>query len=153
MGDSAGGAIAASIVMDKDFVNRYQIKTQVLIYPSLDYTMGTDSLAEYATGYMLEEEKIEWYVKNYLQHNENRKTVSPLHNNVYIGMPKTLVIVAKYDPLRDEGILYYEKVKTIGIDAELIQVDGVIHAFFLMEDLCQEQCNMTYTQISEFLNS
>lgn len=153
MGDSAGAALIASIVVDEAFVRRYKIKKQVLIYPSLDYTLSTDSSAKYAIGYLLEEAKMEWYFKNYLQNNEDRKLVSPLHNNVYVGMPETLIIVAEYDPLRDEGILYHEKIKLVGVKAKLIQVGGVIHGFFLMEDLCKDECNVTYIQISEFLNS
>lgn len=153
MGDSAGGALSASIIMDAEFVCRYKIKKQVLIYPSLDYTMSTDSVDKYATGYLLERAKKEWYFKNYLQNNEDRKTVSPLHSNVYVSMPKTLVIVAQYDPLHDEGVLYHEKLKSIGVETKLIEVDGVLHGFFLLEDLCKEECNTTYAKINAFLDT
>lgn len=151
IGDSAGGAITASITADRDFVLKNKIKQQVLIYPSLDYTVSTQSTETYGSGYLLEKEKMKWYFEASFQNNEDRKQISPLYQELYTEMPRTLIIVAEYDPLIDEAVLYQQKLTKNGTENKLIQVDGVVHAFFLLEDLCKEECTQAYTQIYNFL--
>ena len=151
IGDSAGGAIIASITADQEYVKKSNIKKQVLIYPSLDYTMSTESYDKYGTGYLLEKAKMAWYFENYFQNNEDRKAKSPLHGNFYSAMPDTLVVVAEYDPLIDEAKLYAENVITADAKCQLVTVPGVIHGFFLLQNLCNDVCNETYKKISDFL--
>ncbi len=152
IGDSGGAAVCASIVMDKEFVAIEQITKQVLIYPSLDYTLTSPSMDKFAEGYLLDKAKIAWYVENYLQNAEDRKSISPVYGEFYSSMPETMVITAAYDPLQDEGMAYYNNVVNIGVNAELIKVDGVIHAYLMLENLCAEECNKTYLEINKFLN-
>ena len=153
IGDSAGGALCASIAMDKEFVFVEQIKRQILLYPSLDYTGSSPSLTKFAEGYFLERSKMEWYFNNYFQNNEDRKAASPVYNEFYAKMPKTLIVVAEYDPLRDEGILYYNNGLSVSAEVELIDIKGVLHAFLLMDELCPEECAKTYQVMCEFLAS
>jgi len=152
IGDSAGGALCASISMDKEFVATHLINKQVLIYPSLDYTAVLPSTDKYGEGYLLEKEKMKFYFNSYLQNGIDPKRASPLHNEFYANMPKTLVVVAEYDPLHDEGILYQQYASQVGALAELFIVPGVIHAYLMLEDLCKEECNTTYQEIIQFLN-
>ena len=152
IGDSAGAAICTSIAMDQEFVAEEQIKKQVLIYPSVDYTLNSPSLDQFGTGYLLEKSKIEWYFNSYFQNDEDRKAVSPVYGEFYVGMPETLVIVASHDPLIDEGVAYYQKVSNAGVRAELFKVDGVIHAYLMMEELCKEECEITYQEMNKFLS-
>lgn len=151
IGDSGGGAFCASIIMDKEFVAVEQIKKQVLIYPSVDYTDSSVSFEKYGTGYFLEKVKMEWYFDNYFQNNEDRKAKSPLFGEFYSNMPKTLVIVASHDPLVAEGTAYYQNVINVGVNAELVKIDGLIHAYLMLENLCPEECAFTYQEIGKFL--
>jgi acetyl esterase/lipase len=151
MGDSAGGAICASMCMNQAFVAATNIKKQVLIYPSVDYTLTSPSLETLGVGYLLEKAKIKWYFNSCFQHNEDRKAVSPVYGDFYQDMPQTLVVVAAYDPLIDEGIEYYKKVQNAGVEAELLQVEGVVHAYLMLENLCPEECAETYQAINNFL--
>ena len=151
IGDSAGGALCASIVMDKEFVAVESITNQILIYPSLDYTLSLPSVNKFADGYLLEKNKMEWYFDNYFQSGEERKSKSPIYNEFYQKMPRTLVITASYDPLQDEGEVYYHNMIKVGAEAELIKVDGVIHAYLMLENLCKEECAQTYQEIKKFL--
>ncbi|MDD3267470.1 MAG: alpha/beta hydrolase [Burkholderiales bacterium] len=151
IGDSGGAAFCTSIVMDKQFVESYNIKKQVLIYPSVDYTLTLPSTDQYGVGYLLEKNKIAWYFDNYFQNNEDRKEKSPLYNKFYNGMPETLVIVASHDPLRSEGEEYYQKVIGAGNQAKLKIIDGVIHAYLMLENLCKEECEITYQEVARFI--
>lgn len=151
IGDSAGGGVCASIVMDKEFVATHAIKHQVLIYPSLDYTCSLPSTDAFGEGYLLEKSKMQYYFRSYFQNGEDARQVSPLHGEFYANMPKTMVIVAEFDPLIDEGILYQKYAAQVGVDSELLKVSGVVHAYLMLENLCPDECNNTYQEISKFL--
>ena len=87
------------------------IDKQILIYPSLDYTLSSESIVRLGKGYLLEEEKIRWYCDHYFQNGEDRHRASPLFGPYFGNMPATLVIAAELDPLRDEAFAYYQQVK------------------------------------------
>lgn len=152
MGDSAGGAICTSLIMDEGFTIKNSIKKQVLIYPSLDYTEESPGLNEYGEGYLLEKEKLKFYFASYFQNNEDRKAVSPLYGIFYNKMPKTLIIAAECDPLCFEAKEYYKKLELANVDAKFIEIKGVVHPFIMLEDLCKDECEQTYNEIKQFLN-
>jgi acetyl esterase/lipase len=150
-GDSAGGALCATVAHYSQYDAGLQILRQVLIYPSLDYTMNSDSIQENATGYLLEKKKIQWYFDNYFQNGENRKTVSPLYMEFTHRLPETFVVTAGFCPLRDEGLAYLDKVKSTGLQTKHLHFDDMIHAFMNMEDLVKEVCETVYRSIGAFL--
>lgn len=152
-GDSAGGALCATSSHRFQFDPGVSIHRQVLIYPSLDYTLSQPSANEYAKGYLLDRDRILWYFDNYFQGVENRNEVSPLFMTCSRRLPETLVITAEYCPLRDEGKAYTDRLRDAGIRAEYIQFDGMIHAFLNLEELVKEQCAEAYLKIGQFLNS
>lgn len=152
-GDSAGGALCATAAHRFQFDPGVNIHRQVLIYPSLDYTLSQPSANEYAKGYLLDRERILWYFDNYFQGIENREEASPLFMPCSSRLPQTLVITAEYCPLRDEGSAYAERLRDAGIRAEYLQLDGMIHAFLNLEDMVKEQCEEAYSRIGQFLNS
>lgn len=159
-GDSAGGAITATLVQDW-LANRVStdltITHQVLIYASLDYTMSQHSIDENGTGYLLEASKIRWYFDNYFSAYDDRELSSPfwtdlgmlLHHSAHTA-PKTLNFSAGYCPLRDEDIGYHEQLQKAGAQSELIHFADMPHAFLNMENLCPVQCQTLYQKIAEF---
>ena len=151
-GDSGGGALCATVAHLSQHDAGIDIKRQTLIYPSLDYTMNTDSIDENAIGYLLHKEKIIWYFDNYFQNCENRKVASPLYMEFSHKIPETLVITAQFCPLRDEGLAYVKKVQSAGIYAQNLHFEDMIHAFLNMEELAKEACQSVYQKIGKFLN-
>ena len=151
-GDSGGGALSASVAHLAQFDAGVAIGRQVLIYPSLDYTMQWPSIAQNAVGYLLERHRIAWYFDHYFPAGANRHAASPLHMDFGERLPATLVITAEFDPLHDEGRIYVEKLRQADIEAEHWHLDDMIHAFLNLEDLVKETCNAVYARIGRFLN-
>lgn len=152
-GDSGGGALCATVAHHAQYIPELGIQRQVLIYPSLDYTMAWPSMDINGTGYLLEKSKIEWYFDHYFQHHEDRRKASPLYMAVTAKLPETLVITAGFDPLRDEGAAYVDKLRKCGVVVKHLQFDDMIHAFINMEDLAKGACRSAYQAISTFLNA
>lgn len=152
-GDSGGGALCTAVAARAQFDAGVTIKKQALVYPSVDYTMSTKAIEENAVGYLLHSAKCAWYFDNYFKKSECRKAASPLFKDFTAHLPETFVVTAEFCPLRDEGKLYYEKVKEAGVRAELLNMDDMIHTFMNLEDLVKEECQQVYARVNEFLNS
>jgi acetyl esterase len=162
-GDSAGGAICTSLVMNNMDNPAINITKQILLYPSVDYTMSCSSIVENGQGFLLEADKIRWYFEQYFNLENIAMTTdsttsalitkaSPLLGTFNSRMPSTLVITAGCDPLRDEGILYVKKAKQAGANIEHFQFDDLIHAYMLLSKLVPEQYQQTYQIIKKFVN-
>lgn len=150
-GDSGGGTYAASISALAQDDPTLNIDKQVLIYPSLDYTLAYPSIDENGKGYLLERARIEWYFDQYFQHGEDRRAASPMYMPISDRLPATLMITAGLCPLRDEGIAYAETLKRTGVPCEHRHFGDMIHAYLNLEDLVAEQCAETYQAIGAFL--
>ena len=153
IGDSGGGALTASVAMRAQFDANMPIKNQCMIYPSLDYTMQSQSIKDNGVGYLLAASKIAWYFDNYFQHAENRKAASPLYWEFTAKLPRTQIFTAQYCPLLDEGRLYAEKTKAAGVYTEYYNLDNMIHTFMNMENLCREEVEFVYSKMNAFLNA
>ncbi|MCP4768621.1 MAG: alpha/beta hydrolase [Gammaproteobacteria bacterium] len=152
-GDSGGGAMSATLAHRLQGDPEIDIEQQLLIYPSLDYTMQHASIEENGRGYLLHSDKIRWYFDHYLQHGEDREAVSPLHMEFTSGLPATLLVTAGYDPLRDEGLAYLQRLARAGIAHRHLHFDEQIHAFLNLEDVTAAACREFYRSAGEFLRA
>lgn len=152
-GDSGGGAICTTLASINIGNPAIKIDKQILIYPSVDYTLSGKSIDENGHGFLLEKEKITWYFSHYFKHNESRKVTSPLFMTMAASMPQTLIFTAGCDPLRDEGIAYGKALKQAGVKVEQHSFDGMIHAYMLLDSLVASECKKTYQLIGEFIRS
>ncbi|WP_028774138.1 alpha/beta hydrolase fold domain-containing protein [Shewanella waksmanii] len=157
MGDSAGGAICTTLTMNRLKNPAIRIDKQILIYPSVDYTMSSASISSNGQGFLLEQARVRWYFQQYFRHalanEEEVKRASPLFGAFDADMPATLVFTAGCDPLRDEGIAYVNAMQDAGASVEHCHLDGMIHAYMLLQDLVSEECQTTYQRIDRFLNA
>ncbi len=151
-GDSGGGAMAATLA--HSFQHQPgTLKKLVLIYPSLDYDMGHESIESNGQGYLLHRDRIAWYFDHYFQNDEDRLAASPLSMELTTNFPPTLLVTAEFCPLRDEAYAYRERIESVNNQWEHQHYDDLIHAFLNMQDLVPERCEHFFERVAAFLNS
>jgi len=133
IGDSAGAtlvAVASVLTKDEDL----NIAAQVLIYPTMGPDVVTNSVHEFGHGYFLEMDHLQYDYQQYLgaftDHTDPR--VSPLFFTELSGVPPTVLVVAEYDPLRDEGLAYAGLLEHYGVPVEILEAQGMVHGFIRM---------------------
>jgi acetyl esterase len=130
-GDSAGGNLAAAVALLARDQGGPPLTFQLLMYPVLDYYFDTPSYRENATGYHLTCAAMIWAWEHYLDRPEDGQLpyASPLRAEDLSGLPAALIMTAEYDPLRDEGEAYAQRLDAAGVPVTLKRYDGLIHGF------------------------
>jgi isopentenyl diphosphate isomerase/L-lactate dehydrogenase-like FMN-dependent dehydrogenase/acetyl esterase/lipase len=134
-GDSAGGNLAAAVTLLARQRGGPALAAQLLVYPNTCYGADTRSMRESADDpSMFNRRSVDWYWGHYLASPADGADplASPLLAPDHSGLPPALVITAEYDPLRDEGEQYAEKLRAAGVPTECTRYDGMMHGFFLM---------------------
>ncbi|MHA6618510.1 alpha/beta hydrolase [Pseudonocardia sp. DLS-67] len=135
-GDSAGGNLAAAVALMARDRGGPRLAYQLLIYPVTAPARGTTfaSYRDNADGYMLTRGSMEWFWDHYLRSPEDEKNpyAAPLHAPDLSGLPPAMVVTAEFDPLRDEGRAYAERLQEAGVEVNARTYPGVIHGFFWM---------------------
>jgi acetyl esterase len=131
-GDSAGGNLAAVVALrarDRGF----PLALQALMYPVTDAAMDTQSYREFADGYRLTRNSMEWYWGHYrADANPADPELSPLLAADLTGVAPAFVTTVEFDPLRDEGEAYAERLREAGVPVTLKRYDGLIHGFYTL---------------------
>ena len=138
-GDSVGGNMSAAITLMAKQRSGPRLAAQVLFYPVTDASFDTDSYRQFATGYFLRRDAMEWFWDQYTIDETQRTeiTASPLLAGIeqLAGLPKALVITAEADVLRDEGEAYSRKLREAGVDVSSTRYEGIIHDFVMLNAL------------------
>jgi acetyl esterase len=131
-GDSAGGNLAAvTALLARDA--GITLAAQVLIYPATDFSRRRASQADYAEGFLLTREAMDWFGGNYVapaQHGDWR--ASPILAPDLRRLPPAFVLCGDCDPLRDESRDYADALRAAGNEASFHLYPGMIHGFFTM---------------------
>jgi acetyl esterase len=119
-GASAGGNLAAATALLARDRGEVDLSCQVLGVPITDRDFTTDSYRENAEGYGLTRADMEFYWARYLARDVDAKNpyVAPLRERDLSGLPPALVLTGGFDPLRDEGVAYAERLGAAGVDVE-----------------------------------
>jgi acetyl esterase/lipase len=110
-------------------------RLQVLVYPATDLACRDGSMVTCATCHALTTEKIEDLKANYMTDVERESRdvrVSPMYEPDLAGLPAALVVTAGFDPLRDQGEAYANKLDDSGVEVSYRCEDGLCHGFTAM---------------------
>ena len=128
-GDSAGGNLAAAVAQ----YFGQQLRGQLLVYPAVDAARQSAASEIYAEGYLLNTPTMSWFSDQYLG-TQDRTDVrcSPLRasDEVMASLAPAHVVIAEYDPLRDDGFDYAERLRHAGIAVSVDHHDDQMHGFF-----------------------
>jgi acetyl esterase len=138
-GDSAGGNMAAVVAQ----LAPVPLVHQMLIYPITDCTRSFASYDQNGTGYFLTKAGMGWFIDHYLSGGSSRlddPRVSPLFASdaVVAATPPALVVTAEFDPLRDEGDAYAERLAALGVATSHVRFGGMFHGFFSLADFLDD---------------
>ncbi|USZ66692.1 alpha/beta hydrolase [Halorussus salilacus] len=131
-GTSAGGNLAAVTALGaRASGGRPTPARQFLFYPITDRAFDTDSYAENAEGPLLTRADMEWFWDHYLRSEVDAANpyASPLRARDLSGLPPATVLTAGFDPLRDEGIAYAERLADAGVEVRHDHYPGMVHGF------------------------
>jgi len=134
-GDSAGGTLAAAAC--HSFAHSAmppmpRPALQLLICPILDYSRRTGSRRDFASGYLIDQDTLDHDLEHYSPGGADPRDplISPLLAADLTAMPPTIVHTAEFDPLRDEGEDYFDRLTHTGSALAYTCHPGMIHLFY-----------------------
>ena len=131
-GDSAGGNLAAVVSLMARDRGGPALAFQLLVYPVTEHAFATASYKENAEGYLLTRASMEWFWNHYLRSAADGRQpyASPLLAASLERLPPALVMTAEFDPLRDEGEAYADRLRQAGVPVTVTRYKGLVHGFF-----------------------
>lgn len=135
-GDSAGGNLAAAVSIACRDRGGPRIDGQLLIYPVTDGRLQSPSYRERGSGALLTAADMEWFWNQYAT-GESRldPLVSVCLESNHSDLPPAIVVTAEFDPLRDEGIAYAEKLKAAGVQCKHLHYCDLPHGFLTFSQI------------------
>lgn len=158
IGDSAGGNLAAVISLMARDRGEFLPLRQILLYPSVgsdhSETSPYPSILENGTDYLLTAKRINDFMDLYISKEEDRTNpyLAPLLANDLSNQPKTLIITAQYDPLRDEGEQYGNRLLDFNNQVEIYRMKDALHGFISLPKHFVH-VKKAYKLINQFLNN
>ena len=139
-GDSAGACHAAAVTLKARDEGGPAIARQILYYPSVDHATPNkwESQKLFGKGYWLDSAPfcIELYLPD--ENVRSEAWASPLHAESHSGLPPAYICTAGFDPLRDQGKAYADKLRDAGVDVIYENYDNMLHGFVSCRGLVEE---------------
>jgi acetyl esterase len=135
-GDSAGGTLAAVTALMAAERDGPEIAHQALLYPGIGVDPEQESMREHA-GIVLSREDIEWFSACYYRDEIHRRNpyADPINAGDLSGVAPATVVTAGFDPLRDGGKAYAEKLVGDGVATRYENYPAMVHGFMTMRDV------------------
>ena len=133
-GDSAGGYLSAVVAQQMKATGDAAPAVQLLIYPVTDMEAQGGSMKSCGDVYPLTADIMQWFIDHYIRSAEDKKDLraSPLKAQDLSGLPPAILVTAGFDPLRDQGTEYAEKLKAANVPVTYRCYDRLAHAFTAM---------------------
>lgn len=137
-GDSAGANLAAVVCLRARDGGDPPPAMQLLIYPVTQIGEDLPSRLLFKEGFLLTRRSMDFFEEQYLPRAEDHRDprVSILHAGDLGGLPPAYVAIAGFDPLRDEGELYAQRLREAGVRVALRQHPGLVHTFANLTAIC-----------------
>ena len=138
-GQSAGGGLAAALCLLRRDRGGTQPCFQFLGIPELDDRLQTPSMRAFTDTPLWNRPAAELSWRYYLGAIAPGSEAVPAHAaparaHDLAGLPPACVTVMEYDPLRDEGLLYAQRLLQAGVSVELHAYPGTFHGSSLIAD-------------------
>jgi acetyl esterase len=142
-GDSAGGNLTAVACQALKGEAR-RPAFQLLVYPGTDMTRSMPSHQMFTESFFLRRAATDWYLDLYMGRDGDRldPRASPLFTKDLSGLPPALVITCGFDPLRDEGKAYADKLRAAGVEVESVCFEGQMHGTMMLGAALREGARM-----------
>jgi acetyl esterase len=138
-GDSAGGNLATAAAMLARDRSGPVLLYQALIYPALDPGCDSESMKALARGYFLTQNVMKWFWSCYLTSPADAMNplAAPLRATNLAGLPPATILTAEFDPPRDEGEAYADRLRAAGVPVVARRYLGMIHGFASLPSITQ----------------
>ncbi|MFC7477424.1 alpha/beta hydrolase [Dankookia sp. GCM10030260] len=130
-GDSAGANLAAGLALWlRDGPEPVPLRGLLLNYGVFDSRLDTPSYAEFASGYGLTRERMEFYWRAYAPRAADRVSplAAPLRGDL-AGLPPCLLHVAELDVLAAENQAMAARLRAAGVAVDTKVFPGTVHGF------------------------
>jgi acetyl esterase len=133
-GDSSGGTLAAVVCQLAKQTGGPSLALQVLFCPVTDVSADTESRIAYAERYFFDKATMEWALRHYCPPGIDLEDprISPLRATDLAGLPPAHFHTAEFDPFRDEGKGYADRLEHAGVKVRYTCHEGMIHHFYGM---------------------
>lgn len=130
-GESSGGNLAAACAIETRDRGGPSLCLQVLNYPALDADFDTLSYRENAEAPVLSAAEMKYFWRNYLPDRLDTADprAVPLRASSLAGLAPAHIVVAEYDPLRDDGTTYAARLEADGTPVTLTHAPRLPHGF------------------------
>ncbi|GGM73278.1 alpha/beta hydrolase [Thermogymnomonas acidicola] len=154
-GDSAGGNLTAVACAMAKMRGLRQPRLQALFYPVVGPDFASESYREYGDGLILTHDLMSWFSDQYL--NGPQDALDPRFSPILLpdlsGLADAVIVTAEYDPLRDQGETYAERLRRHGVNVTAIRVSGMVHGFLSSAFYISRAAEDTLRMVSSLIGS
>lgn len=136
-GDSAGGNLSAFIAQETARTDIVAPAFQLLLYPLVQFAdIRSKKMPFQESGFFISPNLFDYFRDSYVAKDTDRmdKRVSPLFapDDEFAGLAPAHLVLCGWDPLKDEGRAYADKLAAHGVPVSIKEHPGMVHGFMNM---------------------